>query len=654
MSASVKSLSALLAQASLDDHDEILKAANAAIKKSKGDLDAQHAKAVALLKLDRYEDALKVFNDVPKLQDRARFEYAYALYKSGEADRATEVAKENASTRAMKHVLAQSAYRSENFEVAADAYKQLSTETNADEEADIKINSSAVDSQLEWANKGHLTQKKKLERDDLQAFETAYNTACWCISRDELPHAEICLKRAIELCNAAEDLTDEEKKSEILPMRVQQVYVLTRMGKIDEAEQLSTTIPFAEIKEFSSRYIAQVNSIAASTKHSNPYLSHRLFHSAPKPPKTDQLFTYQTDILRQDEYAINLFAHKAGGVKSQTAKVIDASPSPTLSPAVNTASVVHAAAHAQSQSTSHTQTLSEKAALKAILPLLEKRPNDIGLLLTITQLYVLTNNLAAATELLEAFFKRLEQSGTASDLDVRHAPGLVATLVSLYVAQGRHSHSKTGLAKAAHYWREKSETAPRSLMTAAGTALLETHHPENLEMAGEIFEALFRQDYTDRSAIAGLIAALSISDPDKLPKELINSLPDVDRLVADLDVAALEAAGVPTLPSAMASSTTTKRTAPKEDQTPAKPKRIRKSRMPKDFVAGRTMDPERWLPMRDRTYYRPKGRKGKKKMEGLTQGGAVAEDKSVDNKQTTSGGGGQKKGGGKKKKGGKW
>jgi signal recognition particle subunit SRP72 len=107
MATSARSLSALLAQTSLDDDNEILKAANADIKKSKADVDAQHAKAIALLKLDRYEDALKVFNDVPKLQENARFEYAYALYKSGEAGAAVEAAQLDTSSRAMKHVLAQ-------------------------------------------------------------------------------------------------------------------------------------------------------------------------------------------------------------------------------------------------------------------------------------------------------------------------------------------------------------------------------------------------------------------------------------------------------------------------------------------------------------------------------------------------------------------
>jgi len=109
MAASTKSLSSLLAQTSLDDHDEILKAANASIKKSKSDVGAQHAKAVALLHLDRYEDALKVFEDIAELQERAQFEYAYALYKTGNASKAVQIAEAagpNAG-RGTKHMLAQ-------------------------------------------------------------------------------------------------------------------------------------------------------------------------------------------------------------------------------------------------------------------------------------------------------------------------------------------------------------------------------------------------------------------------------------------------------------------------------------------------------------------------------------------------------------------
>ena len=125
-------------------------------------------------------------------------------------------------------------------------YKELANHPVEHEVFDININSGAVDAQLEWTGQGELAQKKKPTREDLEAFETAFNAACGSISRGELAQGEVCLKRGKDLCNAVEDFSEEEKKAEILPITVQQVYVLTQMGKIDEAEQLATTIPFAE------------------------------------------------------------------------------------------------------------------------------------------------------------------------------------------------------------------------------------------------------------------------------------------------------------------------------------------------------------------------------------------------------------------------
>ena len=64
------------------------------------------------------------------------------------------------------------------------------------EENDIRINGSATDAQLEWKRQGKLVQKKKAAREDLEAFETAYNAACACIPRGEFSQAEFLLKRA--------------------------------------------------------------------------------------------------------------------------------------------------------------------------------------------------------------------------------------------------------------------------------------------------------------------------------------------------------------------------------------------------------------------------------------------------------------------------
>lgn len=62
--------------------------------------------------------------------------------------------------------------------------------------------------------------------------------------------------------------------------------------------------------------------------------------------------------------------------------------------------------------------------------------------------------------------------------------------------------------------------------------------------------------------------------------------------------------------------------------------------------------------MRDRSYYKPKGKKGKKAVAASTQGGPVAAEdtqldiQKVEQKKPSAGGGGANKK--KKKKGGKW
>ncbi len=90
------------------------------------------------------------------------------------------------------------AYRLENFARSSDIYKHLASKDfeGQSEENDLRINGSATSAQLEWAGQGHLVESKKPSRDDLEAFETAYNAACGSIARGELAQGAILLRRA--------------------------------------------------------------------------------------------------------------------------------------------------------------------------------------------------------------------------------------------------------------------------------------------------------------------------------------------------------------------------------------------------------------------------------------------------------------------------
>jgi len=69
----------------------------------------------------------------------------------------------------------------EDFAHAVTLYRDLSDSHQSafqDEESDLRINGSATNAQLEWKRQGDLVQQKKIAREDLEAFETAYNAAC--------------------------------------------------------------------------------------------------------------------------------------------------------------------------------------------------------------------------------------------------------------------------------------------------------------------------------------------------------------------------------------------------------------------------------------------------------------------------------------------
>src|SRR5271154_1285941 len=277
--ASPPSLSALLQKASLDDHQELLKASNAALKKSKSDLVAQHVKVVALIKLDRFEECMHFLEESGSiLQERAQLEHAYALYKVGRLEEAAKIASGIGGHKGAQYVEAQARYRIEDFSRAAELYKALAVKPEPGEEFDLRVNRGAINAQQQWAGMGEAQDYRRPGREDLEAFETAYNAACGSIARGELGQAEILLKRAKELCRHSEDLSPEAKVEELLPICVQQVYVLQRLGRVSEADEIASEIQVDNISDLSTRKIAQSNLLILPSHSANCFVAHKLFH----------------------------------------------------------------------------------------------------------------------------------------------------------------------------------------------------------------------------------------------------------------------------------------------------------------------------------------------------------------------------------------
>ncbi|KAI2787698.1 hypothetical protein POX_f08073 [Penicillium oxalicum] len=634
-----QSLSSLLQRATIDDHEEVLKSCNEALKKSKNDQTAQHIKAIALLKLDRFDDALRVFEGAgDALKKAAAVEYAYALYKCGKLDEALDVITTCRAGRGAQHLEAQVTYRAEKFRRAADLYEQLYKDEAAQHEAnDLGINSWATDAQLQWKGEPEYVRHQRPSREDLESFETAYNAACLSIAKGEFAQGEVLLNRAKNICETSEDLTPEDRAAELLPIAVQYLYVLLRLGKTEQAEALLQEIAVDDIPELSTKKIARNNIVLARQTNVNPFILYKALHETPGSINNDRLFGFQDNILMGNSHATDLLVQKYDGIIRSTNKVLSKSPCPSTAANINLLSVYNAAAQAEGQT--------GQKALKKILPLLERRPKDLGLLLTVVQLYVNEGNTTSAITTMEQSLRALEESISEADQEARYNPGLLSALVSLYQLEGRKLQIRGALAQAATYWRTKAN-APASLLRAAATSLLHSDEQADLVTASELFKGLYQQDSHDEVAIAGFVASQATLNYSQVESQL-EQLPEVNELTADIDVSALESAGI--MPSASAAAAAAaaiagarKRTAAdKEGRGVAK--RVRKSRLPKDYDPEKKADPERWLPLRDRSSYRPKGKKNKQRAADRTQGGPVSEkteEVSASVPQKTSGGGG--------------
>ncbi|OAA66196.1 signal recognition particle protein [Cordyceps fumosorosea ARSEF 2679] len=643
-------LSSLLRGASIDDHEEVLKAANLAIKADKSDILARHTKLVALLKLDRFNDAARFLAESGSaLESNCILEKAYALYKSGELEEATATLKKaGLRGRSLQHIAAQVAYRAERFSEAGQIYEELLDGNVGDEENDLTINLKAVHAQAEWSG---LSAPSESLRSMPDSFELCYNIACARIARGELDEATKLLQRAATLCKASDDLGEEDKEAELRPIWLQQAYVYAREGKLKEALDLYNSIGSLSNDDEDFIIVARQNRLSLEAKPANPYLLQRQMTSGGGKPENAKLFSYQSSRERHNSYLLDLDVHKSSGVQEKTHKFLQQSEQPTNSASVNSMAVVNAAAVVEG--------LDDRAAVRKLQALVIKRPLDVGLLLTIIQLQLRLSRKGAALSLLQTFFKRLEKEDTDAARDVRFSPGLVALAVSLMRAQGHENSAKAEFVTAANHWTKRPNASSDSLLRESGIELMRSSNPEDLKLAGSAFEKLFAEHKGSPIASAGLVASLAAVDTDKTSQHM-SELPPVESLIKGINVKALIQAGVATAPSRPNNS---KKRAATDDAAAterASAKSRRRRRLPKDFEEGKTPapDPERWLSLRDRSSYRPKNKKGKKKAADSTQGGVVKEEETlglvggggVRVEKAGSGGGGAAGGGGAKKK----
>lgn len=610
-------LSALLRASSIQDHQEVLNAANAALRADKTDTASQHTRIVALLKLDRFDDVVRSIDEGgAKLQAVCGLENIYALYKLGRLDEALAALRQvGLEKRSYNHLAAQVAYRAERFDETRVIYQKLLDTDPGDEENDMNINSKAAIAQA--ILKGERLSPPKGTGQPPDSFELCYNEACVHIAQSAFSQAADLLQRAARLCDASDDLSEEDKEAEMQPILVQQAYVYARLGKEKEAQDLLALTRTEEGADEDIGLLVENNKAALADAPENPYLLQRKCESWPIRGKKSKLFQHQLNILSNNHLVIDLQAQKVRGVKDRTAATLSRAQHPSVQPGINCLSVLNAAAE--------THQASGKEITRLLRALSKKRPNDVGVVLTLIQIQLDDGHQGQAVSTLESFLSRLEQEGGVDAKDVRFSPGLVALAVSLFRTQGRESAAKNELVKSAQYWKTRPAGYATSLLREAGIELVRSSKSEDLLLAGSAFEKLFQENQGSHIAASGLIASLAPTDPDKV-RQHASELAALEELVGDVNVSDLLKLGIAAAPKSDLAKKRPLTTEP--DRRVTKKRRTRK--LPKNYEEGKTPDPERWLPLRDRSSYRPKGKKGKKKAGESTQGGVVKEEETLE------------------------
>ncbi|XP_021563157.1 signal recognition particle subunit SRP72 isoform X2 [Carlito syrichta] len=290
----------------------------------------------------------------------------------------------------------------------------------------------------------------------------------------------------------------------------------------------------------------------------------------------------------------------------------------------------------QSQSPEHllpvliqaAQLCREKQHTKAIELLQEfsdQHPeNAAEIKLTMAQLKISQGNISKACLILRSIE------------ELKHKPGMVSALVTMYSHEEDIDSAIEVFTQAIQWYQNHQPKSPAHLSLIREAANFKLKYGRKKEAISDL-EQLWKQNPKDIHTLAQLISAYSLVDPEKA-KALSKHLPSSDSMSLKVDVEALENSPGATYIRKKGGKVTGDSQPKEQGQGDLKKKKKKKKgKLPKNYDPKVTPDPERWLPMRERSYYR--GRKKGKKKDQIgkgTQGATAGASSELDASKTVS------------------
>ncbi|KFU99110.1 Signal recognition particle subunit SRP72, partial [Tauraco erythrolophus] len=591
---------------------------------SKDDVTALQCKVVCLIQNGNFKEALGVINTHTKVltSDIIAFEKAYCEYRLNRIENALKtIQSASQQTDKLKELYGQVLYRLERYDDCLAAYRDLIRNSQDEYEEERKTNLSAVvAAQSTW---------EKVMPEDLglreATYELCYNSACALIGQGKLNEAMKKLQKAEELCRQSlsedSDVTEEDIEAELAIIHGQMAYIMQLQGRTEDALQLYNQI--IKLKPTDVGLLAVIaNNIITINKDQNVFDSKKKVKMTNAEGVEHKLSKKQLQAIEFNKALLAMYTNQADQCRKLSASLQSQSPEHLLPVLIQAAQLCREKQHAK--------------AVGLLQDFADQHPaNAAEIKLTMAQLKIAQGSVTKACMILRSIE------------ELQHKPGMVSALVTMYSHEEDIDSAIEVFTQAIQWYQQfQARTnyiccvfqpkSPVHLSLIREAANFKLKHGRKKEAISDL-EELWKQNPKDVHTLAQLISAYSLVDPEKA-KVLSKHLPSSDTMSLNVDVDALENSHGATYVRKKAGKLTGDNQQKEQGQGDVKKKKKKKKgKLPKNYDPKATPDPERWLPMRERSYYR--GRKKGKKKDQVgkgTQGSTTAGSSELDASRTAS------------------
>ncbi|NWU55698.1 SRP72 protein, partial [Dromas ardeola] len=608
------------------DFARALKSVNKILQISKDDVTALQCKVVCLIQNGNFKEALSVINTHTKVltSDVIAFEKAYCEYRLNRIENALKtIQSASQQTDKLKELYGQVLYRLERYDDCLAAYRDLIRNSQDEYEEERKTNLSAVvAAQSTW---------EKVMPEDLglreATYELCYNSACALIGQGKLNEAMKKLQKAEDgsFCLFAliflQDVTEEDIEAELAIIHGQMAYIMQLQGRTEDALQLYNQI--IKLKPTDVGLLAVIaNNIITINKDQNVFDSKKKVKLTNAEGVEHKLSKKQLQAIEFNKALLAMYTNQADQCRKLSASLQSQSPEHLLPVLIQAAQLCREKQHAK--------------AVVLLQDFADQHPaNAAEIKLTMAQLKIAQGSVTKACMILRSIE------------ELQHKPGMVSALVTMYSHEEDIDSAIEVFTQAIQWYQQfQARTnysccvfqpkSPVHLSLIREAANFKLKHGRKKEAISDL-EELWKQNPKDVHTLAQLISAYSLVDPEKA-KVLSKHLPSSDTMSLKVDVDALENSHGATYVRKKAGKLTGDSQQKEQGQGDVKKKKKKKKgKLPKNYDPKVTPDPERWLPMRERSYYR--GRKKGKKKDQVgkgTQGSTTAGSSELDASRTAS------------------